>query len=96
MAELSPLEAARFARQIMLDDVGLSGQRALVSGTARVAGDALAELYVARAGVGNLAPRGVDEDVPVAIVREPAAQATLASARAALAEIRRILAEDEP
>lgn len=80
----------------MLDDVGVPGQRALVSGTARVSEDRLAELYLRRAGVGSVTFGAEGARAPMAIVRDPAARATLASARAALAEIRRILAEGEP
>ncbi len=93
MADLTPAQSARFVRQIMLDAVGARGQRALLSGAARVAGHEVAELYAGRAGVGSLVPGLVDEAslAPESIVAEPAARSVLAGARAALAELRRIL-----
>lgn len=84
----------RFLRQVLLPEIGPEGQARIGQAMAAVAGDDLAhevaERYARGAGFGGIAPGAIEVGAlaPAAIVREPAAAAVLAGARAALAEIR--------
>jgi hypothetical protein len=94
--------SARFLRQALLPEIGEAGQRRIGASAAAVAGDGLAHEIAARyatgAGFGAVTPGAIDVEAlaPAAIVRHPAAREVLAGARAALAEMRRVLnVEDE-
>lgn len=80
--------AVRFARQMLLPEVGAAGQARLCAATARIAADGLAgeigARYAERAGFAAVAHVTASADeVPEAWVRAPAARAVLAGARAA-------------
>jgi hypothetical protein len=92
---LTPEHAARFARQILLVELGLEGQERISAASAAVAGDGrleheVAGRYAERAGFAALAPGAIDLDAlaPSEIVRDASARAVLAGARAALAAMR--------
>jgi hypothetical protein len=91
--------AARYARQIMLAEVGAAGQARICAASAAVAGDglahAVAERYARRAGFAAVAPGGIDVDAlaPRAIASVEAARQVLAGSRAALAAFRAALEE---
>ena len=95
VAELTPENAARFSRQIMLSDVGMAGQAAIAGGVAHVGGSPLAARYALRAGFARVADGDVDVDrlAPPDVVRDAAARVCVASARAVVAEVHRVLAE---
>jgi hypothetical protein len=80
---------ARWARQILLAEVGVEGQRRIASAVAPVSGAGLehevASLYASRAGARTAAGDvDVDELAPRAVVTVPEAARVLAGARAAL------------
>ncbi|HZO11619.1 MAG TPA: hypothetical protein VFB62_00120 [Polyangiaceae bacterium] len=87
--------AARYARQILLAELGSEGQARICAATAHVAGTtpahAIATRYAERAGFAEVAPGELDLDTlaPESLVKHPAARAVLAGARAALAEMRK-------
>lgn len=89
----------RFARQILLAEVGEQGQRAIGRAEARVGGTSFAHevatLYASGAGFAEIVPGEIVDEAPASIVTDPAARAVLAGARAALSEIRRALRERE-
>jgi hypothetical protein len=91
------MDHARYARQILLAEVGEEGQRRIGGGTARVGGDTaaheIASLYARRAGCARIEPGqvGVDDSAPTSIATTLEARYVLAGARAALAELRRSL-----
>ena len=90
---LSPPERARYARQIMLVDVGEPGQAAIARATATVSGP-LAARYAERAGFAATTEGNADEAwAPRDIVSHEAARDVLGAARCVLAEIRRVLDE---
>jgi hypothetical protein len=99
---LSPVEAARYARQILLAEVGVEGQARICAAEARVGGEGLvhelAESYAERAGFAAVLPGPVDVEAlaPRRLIREPAARAVLAGARAALAAMRKALGGGDP
>lgn len=102
MAVLDPPTLARYARQILLAEVGRDGQARLLDATANLAGDGLAHevaaRYAERAGfrgleAGHLA---VAELAPSSIVTNDAARAVLAGARAAVRAIGLTLAHEAP
>ena len=86
---LSPPERARYARQIMLLDVGEPGQAAIARATATVSGP-LAARYAERAGFAATA-EGNAAWAPCDVVSHEAARDVLGAARCVLAEIRRVL-----
>ena len=92
---MTPEATARYARQILLAELGSEGQARIRAATACVAGTtpahAIATRYAERAGFAGVAPGPIDLDAlaPEAIVRHPEARAVLAGARAALAEMRK-------
>lgn len=96
MSELTPMtSAARYVRQILLPEIGSSGQARIEGASAAVGGkDSLshevAELYARAAGFREVMPGPIDvsELAPLEDVRSPAAREVLAGARAALAAIR--------
>lgn len=91
---------ARYARQIMLPELGLTGQERIAGGCAALAApDAdvslvyqVAERYARRAGFDRLAEGHIDIDTlaPKEIVHHQAPRAVLAGARAALAAMREV------
>jgi hypothetical protein len=97
-------EAARFLRQVLLPEIGARGQRRIAESIARVGGEGsslaheIACLYARGAGFRAIVPGPIDEGAlaPSAIVKSPAAREVLAGARAALAEMRRAIAEEGP
>ncbi len=100
MAALDPESLARFARQLSLGEIGRDGQARILAATATVAGVGLAHevaaRYAERAGfrgleAGDLA---VGELAPLAIVKNDAARAVLAGARAAVRALALALAHE--
>lgn len=93
--------SARFVRQVLLPEIGEAGQRRIEAASARVAGDGLAHEVASRyalgAGFAAAVPGAVDVEAlaPADLVQEPHARQVLAGARAALAELRRVLREGE-
>jgi hypothetical protein len=63
---LSAPSIQRFARQLLLPEIGMSGQELLATAQVAVGGDSLAAItardYLARAGVGAAAPEVQDEE----------------------------------
>jgi hypothetical protein len=86
--------AARYARQILLAEVGSDGQRRIGESVAPVAGVGLchrvAELYARRAGFAQVGPGAIDIDglAPADLVEHAGCRAILAGSRAALAAFR--------
>ena len=91
--------SARFVRQVLLPEIGAEGQRRLEAAVAAVGGDGLAHeiaaRYAAGAGFGGLQAGAVDVDAlaPASLVTHDPARQVLAGARAALAEMHRVLRE---
>ena len=86
-------EFRRYARQMLLPEIGEEGQRRLGSATASVAGDGLvheiAATYAARAGMGRIARGPIDEHaLAPSFLQHAAPRATVAGARSALAALR--------
>ena len=93
------LRNARYARQMIVSDIGEAGQLRLESGTAEVAGLGLAheiaEAYATRAGMRDVRPGAIDETaLAPSFLENPAARAVVAGSRAALAAVRRALTTD--
>jgi molybdopterin/thiamine biosynthesis adenylyltransferase len=83
----------RYARQVLVAEIGEAGQVRLKAATARLAGAGLAHeiatAYAARAGIGAVEPGPVDEAaLAPEFLKLSAARAVLAGSRAALAAIR--------
>ncbi|MSP24882.1 MAG: hypothetical protein EXR75_06885 [Myxococcales bacterium] len=99
MSELDRDALARFSRQILLAEVGRSGQARLCEATAEVAGDGLAHdvatAYARRAGFAAIANGALDLDAlaPLDIASHAAPRAVLAGARAAVQAVSRALSE---
>lgn len=91
-------EQARYGRQLLLSGVGEAGQRRVIAGVARVAGEGLrheiAMRYATRAGFGTVAAGTIDVD-DEAPVTHAAAAAVLAGSRAALVAFRRTAVDGE-
>jgi adenylyltransferase/sulfurtransferase len=99
---LSPEHKARYARQILLAEIGPLGQERLLAARAAVAppggpstplAHEIATRYAERAGFGSVVPGSIDHETlaPDEAVRHPAAKAVLAGSRAVLAAMRRVL-----
>lgn len=94
--------AARYLRQVLLPEIGAEGQRRIAASVARVEGDPsslaheVASLYARGAGFSAVAAGPIDISAlaPPAMVSHPSAREVLAGARAALAELRRAIAEE--
>jgi hypothetical protein len=82
------MDAQRFARQIMVVEIGPAGQAAIGARAARVGGDPLAERYALRAGFEGIAPATTPPVTAPEIVGDRDARAVVTAARAVLAEIR--------
>jgi hypothetical protein len=92
-------ELRRYARQMLLAEIGEEGQRRLGSAVAAVSGEGLvheiATSYARRAGVGNIAGGQIDESERAPSFLEHAApRAMVAGSRAALAALRAALLAD--
>lgn len=93
---LSPDDRRRYARQVLLPEIGEAGQRALLDGRARTESE-IAALYLRRAGV-TLGDGGVD----VTVAPRPSAPALaeaerfLAGAFGAVEAIKAIVGIGEP
>ena len=86
-------EFRRYARQMLLAEIGEDGQRRLGAATAALAGEDLAHeiaaTYAARAGIGRIAPGPIDERALAPWFLEHAApRALVAGSRSALAALR--------
>jgi hypothetical protein len=86
----------RYARQMLLAEIGEQGQRRLGEGVAAVAGAGLAHeiaaAYARRAGIGHVAPGPVEElQLAPPFLEHDAPRAVVAGSRAALAALRAIL-----
>ena len=92
--------SARFVRQVLLPEIGAPGQQRIEAAVAAVGGHGLAHeiasRYASGAGFGGVSPGDVDVDAlaPAALVSHEPARQVLAGARAALAEMRRVLSEE--
>jgi hypothetical protein len=78
---------------MLVAEIGDEGQTRLERGVARVGGDGfaheIAHVYAARGGVGEILPGAVDEaSLAPPFLLFPAARATVAGSRAALAAMR--------
>jgi adenylyltransferase/sulfurtransferase len=89
------IDRARYARQMLVAEIGEAGQARLLAATARVAGDGLhheiATAYASRAGIGTVLAGPIDDALAPSFVSTPAARAVIAGSRAALASIRAAL-----
>lgn len=94
--------SARFVRQTLLAEIGALGQQRIERAVAAVEGHGLAHeiasRYASGAGFGGLRAGDIDVDAlaPAALVKHEPARQVLAGARAALAEMRRVVATGEP
>src|SRR5262249_3284771 len=91
----STRDRARYARQIMLVEIGEDGQSRLEGPTATVGGDGLAhevaEAYARRAGIERIERGTIDGRLAPAFLENAAARAVVAGSRAALAVMRAAL-----
>jgi len=98
--DLQPLQAARYARQILLAEIGRAGQARICEATAPVAGQAfvhqVAQRYADRVGFSTSCPGHipVEQSAPSELLQEPAARAVLAASRAVLAAMRTAAAQE--
>ncbi len=86
----------RYARQMLLAEIGEEGQRRLGATVAAVAGEGLgheiATAYARRAGIGHLAPGSIDEvGLAPSFLEYAAPRAVVAGSRAALSVLRAAL-----
>jgi hypothetical protein len=86
----------RYARQILVAEVGETGQERLAQATVALSGAGLAHriacAYAERAGVGKIVSGPLDETaLAPSFVMNPANRAVVAGARAALAAMRAVL-----
>lgn len=94
------VDPARYLRQIMLPEVGDTGQARIAAATAFVRGSGLAHevaaRYATRAGFGGVEPGPIDvtELAPSDVVQGDAAREVLAGSRAALSAVRHALADE--
>ena len=92
---MTPEQAARYGRQILLAELGVEGQARICATTAPVGGATFAHevaaRYAERAGFASVTPGVIDLDAlaPPGIVQRPEARAVLAAARVVLAEMRK-------
>ena len=88
-------DSLRYARQMLLVEIGEKGQRLLEAATADLGGVGLdhevAEAYARRAGISSISPRAIDNALAPEFVENPAARAVVAGSRAALAAVRAAL-----
>ena len=87
---------ARYARQVLVAEIGEAGQARLAGAAARLSGAGLANeiaiAYAVRAGIGRVEPGPVDEAaLAPAFLQMRAAREVLAGSRAALSAIREAL-----
>jgi hypothetical protein len=91
----------RFVRQMLLAEIGESGQARFEGAVAHVAGQGLAHeiatAYATRAGLGTILPGAIDEAAwAPSFLESSAARALVAGSRAALASMRAALGRDAP
>ncbi len=89
-------ELRRYARQMLLAEIGEEGQRRFGSASAAVTGDGLgheiATAYARRAGIGQIVQGPVDEHaLAPSFLQLAAPRAVVAGSRAALAALRAAL-----
>jgi hypothetical protein len=89
-------EFRRYARQMLLAEIGEDGQRRLAAAVARVAGQGLAHeiatAYAKRAGVGTVVPGAIDGSrLAPGFLEHAAPRAVVAGSRATLAAMRSTL-----
>jgi molybdopterin/thiamine biosynthesis adenylyltransferase len=87
---------ARYARQMLVAEIGEAGQARLKAATASLSGVGLeheiATAYAVRAGIGTVQPGRIDEEaLAPAFLELRAARAVAAGSRAALAAMREAL-----
>jgi hypothetical protein len=91
--------SVRYARQMLLAEIGERGQRLLGAATAHVAGTGLdheiAASYAHRAGIGTVAPGFIHHELAPPFLENPAARAVVAGSRAALSAMRLALTKAE-
>ena len=92
-------DRARYERQMLLAEIGQTGQERLEKAVAALAGDGLcheiATSYAVRAGIGRVVPGTIDEThLAPSFVRGSATRAVVAGSRAALLALRAALADD--
>jgi hypothetical protein len=82
----------RYARQMLLAEIGEKGQRLLDAATAHVGGAGLvhevAEAYARRAGIAHIAPGPIDLALAPPFLENDAARSVVAGSRAALSAMR--------
>ena len=82
----------RYARQMLVSEIGERGQHRLEAATAELAGAGLAhdvaEAYARRAGIGVVVPGAIDPALAPSFLESEAARAVVAGSRSALAAIR--------
>lgn len=90
---MTPEQAARYARQLLLPEIGAIGQARIMDATANIDGDGLAHevarRYVERAGFGSVAA-GAIAAAP-AWVKHDTARDVLAGSRAAVSALLTVL-----
>jgi len=88
-------DSLRYARQVLLVEIGDRGQRLLAAATAPVGGDGLdheiAEAYARRAGIGTVVAGDIDSALAPSFLENAAARAMVAGSRAALSAVRAAL-----
>ena len=86
----------RYARQLLLVEIGENGQRLLQAASADLGGVGLdhevAVAYATRAGIGNIGCGAIDGTLAPSFLENPAARAVVAGSRAALSAMRTALA----
>jgi hypothetical protein len=92
-------DSLRYARQMLLVEIGENGQRLLEAATADLGGVGLdhevAEAYARRAGIGSVAQGTIEGALAPSFLENPAARAVVAGSRAALSAVRAALAPQE-
>ncbi len=88
-------DSLRYARQVLLVEIGERGQRLLEAATAPLGGDGLdheiAEAYARRAGIGHVVAGDIDGALAPQFLENAAARAMVAGSRAALSAVRAAL-----
>ena len=89
-------QSLRYARQLLLVEIGENGQRLLEAASADLGGGGLdhevAVAYATRAGIGNIGSGAIDGTLAPSFLENSAARAMVAGSRAALSAMRTALA----
>jgi hypothetical protein len=93
------IDRSRYARQMLLAEIGQKGQERVEQAVAHLAGAGLcheiATSYAARAGIGRIVPGSIDEAaLAPSFLEGRATRAVVAGSRAALLALRAALAEE--